>query len=416
MSFKQKGAPYEKDNMNMAVYRKDLGDGSAAKSNHTGIILQTGLSPEEEHAAIAHEKVHQYQQRKGDLDYDKENFYWKGKTYPRENLNEHNEKLPWEVEAYKESNKLLKGEQTNKQMADKFTLRNGSGNGASFKNLTTKGLMGASLDTNPIKVSQIPLVDSKKAKENLVDLDAKIPGGGKIAKTDLTPNDPGYKYRNDPDLQTINKFTKQYKAPTQELKDKGNKYWSSLSEEEKNEKRSKASTFTIDPIKMDRRKAKLIPQDRSLPPLRVPTTTKTKKPKVELEPVYRSKKEIKKQVTKQISPDTRARLSLTKQGKKGKGFDTRRRVPDKGLGKIATKIFGDKVLNSPEIKAAYDKQNEIRKAKKYANKSGVTYLDSSQSVADLRKQKKINKSNQSKKTTITKDIFVGNRVKKNKKA
>ena len=144
MGYKQKGAPYEKDNMNMAVYRKDLGDGSAAKSNHTGIILQTGLSPEEEQAAIAHEKVHQYQQRKGDLDYDKENFYWKGKTYPRENLNEHNEKLPWEVEAYKESNKLLKGEQTNKQMADKFTLRNGSGNGASFKNLTSKELMGAS--------------------------------------------------------------------------------------------------------------------------------------------------------------------------------------------------------------------------------------------------------------------------------
>ena len=155
MGYKQKGAPYEKDNMNMAVYRKDLGDGSAAKSNHTGIILQTGLSPEEEHAAIAHEKVHQYQQRKGDLNYDKENFYWKGKTYPRENLNEHNEKLPWEVEAYKESNKLLKGEQTNKQMADKFTLRNGSGNGASFKNLTSKGLMGASLDTNPVKSKKL---------------------------------------------------------------------------------------------------------------------------------------------------------------------------------------------------------------------------------------------------------------------
>ena len=73
-------------------------------------------------------------------------------------------------------------------------------------------------------------------------------------------------------------------------------------------------------------------------------------------------------------------------------------------------------MKDPKGKAAYDEQNRIRKAKKYANKSGVTYLDSSQSVADLRKQKKINKSNQSKKTTITKDIFVGNRVKKNKKA
>ena len=70
MSFKLKGAPYEKDNMNIAVYRKDIGDGSAAKSNHTGIVLQTGLSPEMEEAAVAHEKVHQYQQRNGDLDYD----------------------------------------------------------------------------------------------------------------------------------------------------------------------------------------------------------------------------------------------------------------------------------------------------------------------------------------------------------
>jgi len=405
MSFKQKGAPYEKDNMNMAVYRKDLGDGSAAKSNHTGIILQTGLSPEEEQAAIAHEKVHQYQQRKGDLDYDKENFYWKGKTYPRENLNEHNEKLPWEVEAYKESNKLLKGEQTNKQMADKFTLRNGSGNGASFKNLTTKGLMGASLDTNPIKISQIPLVDSKKAKENLVDLDAKIPGGGKIVKTNLTPNDPGYKYRNDPDTGgAINKFTKQYKAPTQELKDKGNKYWASLSEEEKNEKRSKASTFTIKPIKMIPRKPELIPQDRSLPPLRVPTTTKTEKPKVELEPVYRSKKEIKKSITKQYPGSYRDRYGLGKN-----------RVGNRNYSEALTRVFGQKTMKDPKGKAAYDEQNRIRKAKKYANKSGVTYLDSSQSVADLRKQKRINKSNQSKTTTITKDIFVGNRVKKNKK-
>jgi len=150
MGFKLKGAPYEKDDMNIAVYRKDIGDGSAAKSNHTGIILQTGISPEEEGAAIAHEKVHQYQQRNGDLDYDENNFYWKGKTYPRENLNEHNEKLPWEVEAYKESDKILKGKQNNQQMRKKFELRNGDGNGASYANLTSKGLMGASLNTDPV--------------------------------------------------------------------------------------------------------------------------------------------------------------------------------------------------------------------------------------------------------------------------
>ena len=64
MSFKLKGAPYDKDNMNIAIYRKDLTDGSAGKSNHTGIIIDKDVSPEMEKAVIAHEKVHQKQQKK----------------------------------------------------------------------------------------------------------------------------------------------------------------------------------------------------------------------------------------------------------------------------------------------------------------------------------------------------------------
>ena len=143
MSIKIK-PPYNSDDMNIAVYKKDLGDGSAAKSNHTGIVLQKGMTPKMEEAAIAHETVHQMQQRNGDLDYDSENFYWKGKTYSRKNLNEHNENLPWEKEAYKESNKILKGKQTKQKMKEKFQLRNGAGNGAAFKNLTDKNLMGPS--------------------------------------------------------------------------------------------------------------------------------------------------------------------------------------------------------------------------------------------------------------------------------
>jgi hypothetical protein len=145
MSIKIK-PPYNSDDMNIAVYKKDLNDGSAAKSNHTGIVLQKGMTPKMEEAAIAHETVHQMQQRNGDLDYDNENFYWKGKTYSRENLNEHNENLPWEKEAYKESNKILKGKQTKQKMKEKFQLRNGAGNGAAFKNLTDKNLMGPSAD------------------------------------------------------------------------------------------------------------------------------------------------------------------------------------------------------------------------------------------------------------------------------
>lgn len=144
MGFKLKGAPYDKSNMNIAVYKKDLTDGSIGKSNHTGIIVQSGISPEEEQHVIAHEKVHQEQQAKGELDYDKENFYWKGKTYPRENLNEHNENLPWEKEAYKAS------EQSRKKQTEmgstKFKLKGHRGNNKPFKHMTERGLIGASVD------------------------------------------------------------------------------------------------------------------------------------------------------------------------------------------------------------------------------------------------------------------------------
>lgn len=47
-----------------------------------------------EEAVVAHETVHQHQQRNGELDYDENNFYYKGKTYPRMRLDEHNKNLP----------------------------------------------------------------------------------------------------------------------------------------------------------------------------------------------------------------------------------------------------------------------------------------------------------------------------------
>ena len=145
MGFKLKGAPYDKSNMNIAVYKKDLTDGSVGKSNHTGIIVQSGISPEEEQHVIAHEKVHQEQQAKGDLDYDKENFYWKGKTYPRENLNEHNEELPWEKEAYKASEKS-RNKESKKMGSSKFNLKGYRGNNKPFSQMTSRGLIGASMN------------------------------------------------------------------------------------------------------------------------------------------------------------------------------------------------------------------------------------------------------------------------------
>ncbi len=148
MGFKLKGAPYDKSNMNIAVYKKDLTDGSVGKSNHTGIIVQSGISPEEEQHVIAHEKVHQEQQAKGDLDYDKDNFYWKGKTYPRANLNEHNEQLPWEKEAYKASKKS-RNKESEEMGSTKFKLNGHRGNNKPFSQMTSRGLIGASMnDTN----------------------------------------------------------------------------------------------------------------------------------------------------------------------------------------------------------------------------------------------------------------------------
>ena len=144
MSFKLNGAPYNKDNMNIAVYRKDLKDGSAGKSNHTGIIVDTNVDKKTEEAVIAHETVHQHQQRNGELDYDEENFYWKGKTYPRENLNEHNENLPWEKEAYAKSNGILNGKQ--EDMKERFQLKGYRGNNKPFKTMSDRGLIGAQND------------------------------------------------------------------------------------------------------------------------------------------------------------------------------------------------------------------------------------------------------------------------------
>jgi hypothetical protein len=41
------------------------------------------------------------QMKRGELDYDEQNVYFKGKKYPRSKFNEANKQLPWEIEAYK---------------------------------------------------------------------------------------------------------------------------------------------------------------------------------------------------------------------------------------------------------------------------------------------------------------------------
>tara|TARA_R100000315_G_C5224366_1_gene135695 strand:+ start:403 stop:720 length:318 start_codon:yes stop_codon:yes gene_type:complete len=77
--------------------------GQANKGNTILISKSIDKNSAQAKRVIAHEKVHLEQMRRGDLDYDDKNFYWKGKTYPRNKIDEGSENLPWEKEAYRAS-------------------------------------------------------------------------------------------------------------------------------------------------------------------------------------------------------------------------------------------------------------------------------------------------------------------------
>ena len=104
MAFIMKGTPYNMDNT--PIYSTDM-DGNVlgmAQNNGT-ILINKDVSPLEleQNKTISHEKVHIDQMKRGDLDYDDNNVYWKGKTYSRADMEEGAKNLPWENEAYKNS-------------------------------------------------------------------------------------------------------------------------------------------------------------------------------------------------------------------------------------------------------------------------------------------------------------------------
>ena len=102
MAYKMKGSPYDCDNT--PVYKVSMEDGVMGKANNNGsIVVNKDLDPSEVHDVIAHEKIHLDQMKRGDLDYDNENVYWKGKKYSRASMEEGAKNLPWEKEAYKNS-------------------------------------------------------------------------------------------------------------------------------------------------------------------------------------------------------------------------------------------------------------------------------------------------------------------------
>ena len=97
-----KGAPYDCDNT--PIYNIDMEDGVMGKANNNGsIVVNKNLDPSKIDDVVSHEKVHLDQMKRGDLDYDDENVYWKGKKYPRSSMKEGAKNLPWEAEAYKNS-------------------------------------------------------------------------------------------------------------------------------------------------------------------------------------------------------------------------------------------------------------------------------------------------------------------------
>jgi len=102
MAFKLNNPPYKIDNT--PIYHVDMEEGVMGKANNNGtIIVNKDLDPSQIDDVIAHEKIHIEQMERGDLDYDNENVYWKGKTYSRADMAEGAKDLPWEAEAYKRS-------------------------------------------------------------------------------------------------------------------------------------------------------------------------------------------------------------------------------------------------------------------------------------------------------------------------
>jgi|TARA_R110000796_G_scaffold8583_1_gene28016 hypothetical protein len=104
MAFKLNTPPYDYDST--PIYNVDMEDGVLGKANNNGsILLNKDLDPSKKQLVIKHEKVHIDQMKRGDLDYDNKNVYWKGRKYSRAQMKEGAKNLPWEKEAYNKTKK-----------------------------------------------------------------------------------------------------------------------------------------------------------------------------------------------------------------------------------------------------------------------------------------------------------------------
>ncbi len=148
-------------NSKTPVIRKDLDGGVIAEANNDGSIyvdkdVKPGSPLEKE--AIAHEKVHLNQMKRGDLNYDDNNVYWKGKAYPRSSMNEGAKNLPWEKEAYDKTKHM--NTETSKNKARPITAK--AKMSSSPLNLTTEEIRGALAGTNKVGTFKTKAAESMR--------------------------------------------------------------------------------------------------------------------------------------------------------------------------------------------------------------------------------------------------------------
>lgn len=193
-------------NSKTPVIRKDLEGGVIAEANNDGSIyvdksVKKGSPLEKE--AIAHEKVHLNQMNRGDLNYDDNNVYWKGKAYPRSSMNEGAKNLPWEKEAYDKTKHMKNKKKSaptkmsdadivahNQQTHKKFTNY-----GDVLKGKPTSG--NGENDELSVIEKQLQKRKVKKQKEDLVSnnlqskgIDIDLPGPSVPGPMDMIPITP----------------------------------------------------------------------------------------------------------------------------------------------------------------------------------------------------------------------------------
>ena len=159
------------------VIRKDLEGGVVAEANNDGSIyvdksVKKGSPLEKE--AIAHEKVHIDQMKRGDLNYDDDNVQWKGKLYPRSTMNEGAKQLPWEKEAYDKTKHMNNKKKTSpNKMTDADLVANNKQTHSKFNDVASampkqKSLTSATETESPTKMKATPITYKASALKRTV--------------------------------------------------------------------------------------------------------------------------------------------------------------------------------------------------------------------------------------------------------